>query len=46
MDWYCSLIEHSLNQANIEVGKESFQSVQQRLENRVVTLYKALLCIR
>ncbi len=43
MDWYCSLAEHILQQDNIVVGNESFQPVQQQLEHRIVTLYKALL---
>ncbi|KAK3364118.1 hypothetical protein B0T25DRAFT_620386 [Lasiosphaeria hispida] len=43
MDWYCALTEHILSQNNIVVGKDSFKSVQLRLENRVIELYKALL---
>ncbi|KAH8646283.1 hypothetical protein BX600DRAFT_484853 [Xylariales sp. PMI_506] len=43
MDWYCNLTEHILNQDNIVVGKQSFHSVQNLLEGKVVTLYKALL---
>ncbi|KAK3381182.1 hypothetical protein B0H63DRAFT_197445 [Podospora didyma] len=43
MDWYCALTEHILSQNNIVVRKESFKSVQFRLENRIVELYKALL---
>jgi hypothetical protein len=43
MDWYCSLTEHILKPDNIMVGKESFQSVQNLLESKVVALYEALL---
>jgi hypothetical protein len=43
MDWYCSLTEHILRPDNIIVGKESFQSVQNLLESKVVALYEALL---
>ena len=42
MDWYCSLTEHLLKPDNV-VGKESFQSILQQLETKVVALYKALL---
>jgi hypothetical protein len=43
MDWYCSLTEHILKPDNIMVGMDSFQSVQNLLENKVVALYEALL---
>jgi hypothetical protein len=43
MDWYCGLAEHILNQNNIVVGRESFQYVQNLLENSIVALYKTLL---
>ncbi len=43
MDWYCSLTEHLLNKDNVVIGNESFESILQRLEKTVVTLYKALL---
>jgi hypothetical protein len=43
MDWYCAMTEHLLNKENIKIRNESFESVIQRLEKAVVTLYKALL---
>jgi hypothetical protein len=43
MDWYCSLTEHILKPDNVMVGKESFQSVHNLLESKVVALYEALL---
>ena len=41
MDWYCDLTEHLLNKDNIVVGSESFETILQQLEKRVVVLYKA-----
>jgi hypothetical protein len=43
MDWYCNLTDIIFKQENIKVGKESFEFIQQKLENRTVVLYKALL---
>ncbi|KAM7208838.1 hypothetical protein V8F06_014919, partial [Rhypophila decipiens] len=41
MDWYCALSKHILSKDNIVVGKESFKSVQLKLEDRLHT--KSLL---
>jgi hypothetical protein len=45
MDWYCALTHHLLNKNNIEVRdeNESFESIQQQLEEKVIKLYKAIL---
>jgi hypothetical protein len=43
MDWYCSLTDQILNEDNIIGGKENLQSIQQKLEAKIVELYKAIL---
>ncbi|KAB5528994.1 hypothetical protein GE09DRAFT_405345 [Coniochaeta sp. 2T2.1] len=43
MDWYCALTEHLLNEDSIEMGHKSHKLVLQQLEEKVVTLYEALL---
>ena len=43
MDWYCVLTEHLLDESNIEIRNESFKAIPQRLKEKVVALYKALL---
>lgn len=42
MDWYYALTEY-LNESNIKIGDESFESILQQLEEEVIALYKALL---
>ncbi len=43
MDWYCALVEHVLNKDNIMTGSKSFEEVLHQLEDKVISLYKALL---
>lgn len=43
MDWYCHLTKHLLSQENIDIGTQSYEDVVTGLEERVVTLYKAIL---
>ena len=43
MDWYCSLVDHLLDERSIVVGKEPASAVMQRLEGLVLDLYKSLL---
>ena len=43
MDWYCALTDHLLDESNIEIGDESFESILRQLEEKVIALYKALL---
>ncbi|KAK3942456.1 hypothetical protein QBC46DRAFT_426235 [Diplogelasinospora grovesii] len=43
MDWYCALTDHVLNEENINISGESFKPVLQQLEERIISLYKALL---
>ncbi|KAK4245655.1 vegetative incompatibility protein HET-E-1 [Corynascus novoguineensis] len=40
MDWYCALSEHLLKEDHID---ESWNFIRPKLEERVITLYKALL---
>ncbi|KAG8416814.1 hypothetical protein J3459_013602 [Metarhizium acridum] len=43
MDWYCSLVDHLLDERSIVEGKEPASVVTQRLETLVLDLYKSLL---
>lgn len=43
MDWYCSLVDHLLDERSIIEGKEPSFLVMQRLEALVLDLYKNLL---
>ncbi|KHN94141.1 wd-repeat protein [Metarhizium album ARSEF 1941] len=43
MDWYCSLVDHLLDERSIVQGKEPANVVTQRLETLVLDLYKSLL---
>ena len=43
MEWYCALTEHLLNRDNIKIRNESFGGIIQQLEERLISLYKALL---
>lgn len=43
MDWYCSLVDHLLDERSVVVGKEPASAVMQRLETLVLDLYKKLL---
>lgn len=43
MDWYCSLVDHLLDERSIVEGKEPPEVVTQRLETLVLDLYKSLL---
>ena len=43
MEWYCALTEHLLDRDNIKIGNKCFKAILQQLEERVKSLYKALL---
>jgi hypothetical protein len=43
MGWYCALSKHLLSWDDIDKGNESFKEVIQKLQERLVSLYKALL---
>ncbi|QPG99376.1 hypothetical protein C2857_001620 [Epichloe festucae Fl1] len=43
MDWYCSLVDHLLDERSIVEGQEPAVMVMQRLETLVLHLYKSLL---
>ncbi|TWU78366.1 hypothetical protein ED733_008669 [Metarhizium rileyi] len=43
MDWYCSLVDHLLDERSIVQGKEPANVVTLRLEALVLDLYKSLL---
>ncbi|KAG6146377.1 hypothetical protein E4U28_000668 [Claviceps purpurea] len=43
MDWYCSLVDHLLDERSIVEGREPADMVTQRLETLVLDLYKRLL---
>ncbi|KAF5125980.1 Vegetative incompatibility protein HET-E-1 [Metarhizium anisopliae] len=43
MDWYCSLVDHLLDERSIVEGKEPASVVTQRLGTLVLDLYKSLL---
>ncbi len=43
MNWYCALTERLLNEDSVEIGHESYKAILQRLEEKVVALYEALL---
>ncbi|KAK2593122.1 hypothetical protein QQS21_009171 [Conoideocrella luteorostrata] len=43
MNWYCSLVDHLLDERSIVEGKEPAVMVTQRLEILVLDLYKSLL---
>ncbi|KAG6013191.1 hypothetical protein E4U54_006993 [Claviceps lovelessii] len=43
MDWYCSLVDHLLDERSIVEGQEPANVVTQRLETLVLDLYKSLL---
>jgi hypothetical protein len=43
MEWYCALAEHLLDRDNIKIGNTCFKAILQQLEERVKSLYKALL---
>ncbi|KAG5929716.1 hypothetical protein E4U42_004875 [Claviceps africana] len=43
MDWYCSLVDHLLDERSIVEGQEPAIVVTQRLETLVLDLYKSLL---
>ncbi|KAG5977569.1 hypothetical protein E4U55_006657 [Claviceps digitariae] len=43
MDWYCSLVDHLLDERSIVEGQEPATVVTQRLETLVLDLYKSLL---
>ncbi|KAG5944181.1 hypothetical protein E4U53_006921 [Claviceps sorghi] len=43
MDWYCSLVDHLLDERSIVEGQEPVIVVTKRLETLVLDLYKSLL---
>ncbi|KAG6039890.1 hypothetical protein E4U41_001848 [Claviceps citrina] len=43
MDWYCSLVDHLLDERSIIEGQEPATMVTQRLQTLVLDLYKSLL---
>ncbi|GAO15542.1 hypothetical protein UVI_02020480 [Ustilaginoidea virens] len=43
MDWYCSLVDHLLDERSIIESQEPAVVVMQRLESLVLNLYKSLL---
>ncbi|KAG6010646.1 hypothetical protein E4U21_005144 [Claviceps maximensis] len=43
MDWYCSLVDHLLDERSIIEGQEPAMMVAERLETLVLDLYKSLL---
>lgn len=43
MEWYCAVVEHLLHTTNISSPSMSFESVLEKLQQKVVQLYKAIL---
>lgn len=43
MEWYCALTGYLLDRDNINIGNKDFNPILQQLEERVKSLYKALL---